>query len=155
MRSGCPSELLLLLILPLLMAKTFGTLLSSFNKAMVSGLPLTGLELFLCLLNCRPFGNELFVPVSSDTLINPPPGSSAFIDVWAPGFLHVLSPLGTGIGPLILVGFTIALLLVGRLGFPIQEHVLMAGINFLSFPFFLLSQTVPGTCYLFLFTTLW
>ena len=155
MRSGCPFELLLLLILPLLTAGPFGTLLSSFNKAMVSGPPTTDPELFLYLLSCRPFGNELFAPVSSDTLINPPPGSSAFIDVWDPGFLLVLSPLGTGIGPLILAGFTIALLLVGKLGFPIQGHVLMAGINFPSFPFFLLSQTVPGTCYLFLFTTLW
>ena len=110
-----------------------------------------GLKPFLCLLSCRPFGNALLAPA----LINPPPGSSAFTDVWAPSFLQVLSPPGTGTGLLILVGFTIALLLVGKLGFPIQEHVLMAGINFLSFPFFLLSQTVPGTCYLFLFTTLW
>ena len=137
------------------MAAPFGTLLSSFNKAMVSGPPLTGLELFLCLLGCRPSGNELFAPVSSDTLINPPPGSSAFIDVWALDSPHVWSPPGTGTGHLPLVGFTIVLLLVGKLGSLILAPELMAGINFLSFPFFLLSQTMPGTCYLFPFTTLW
>ena len=51
--------------------------------------------------------------------------------------------------------FIIALLLVGKLRSHTQEHVLMAGINSLSFPSFLPSLNLPSTCYLFLFTTLW